>query len=310
MDKPLIVSLNSKLYDVSAFASKHPGGAKVLKAVAGQDLTMYMNGSQRIIQLKHEHSKSAYDILERYAIDQSIEQDSLLDSKNAILWRVGDLHESYWRWIHQPFDGTLRLFESDFLERLTRTAWWVVPMVWLPIIFYFYACGLNLMYERLGLSSGCIVAGTLFLAGILCWTLLEYVLHRGLFHWQPDPKSYGQITFHFLLHGLHHKTPMDGDRLVFPPTAALIIVAIFYTFYRLLLPYPIFCCFCSGKLFGYVCYDMVHFYLHHGSPEPHSSLHYRKVYHHNHHFKDVDLAFGISTTLWDYVFGTVGAGPL
>lgn len=73
MDKPLIVSLNSKLYDVSAFASKHPGGAKVLKAVAGQDLTMYMNGSQRIIQLKHEHSKSAYDILERYAIDQRIE---------------------------------------------------------------------------------------------------------------------------------------------------------------------------------------------------------------------------------------------
>ena len=76
MEKPLIISLNSKLYDVSAFASKHPGGEKVLRVVAGQDVAVYMNGSKRISHVKHEHSKAAYDILERYAVDQSIEVSS------------------------------------------------------------------------------------------------------------------------------------------------------------------------------------------------------------------------------------------
>lgn len=149
----------------------------------------------------------------------------------------------------------------------------------------------------------------LFIFGILSWTLLEYVLHRGVFHWQPNPTSYNQITLHFLLHGLHHKTPMDSDRLVFPPTAAAIIATFFYVFYYNLLPWPIFCCYVSGKLLGYIGYDMIHYYLHHGFPPPHSNMHFRKVYHHNHHFKDYNLAFGISTMIWDFIFGTVGCGP-
>lgn len=122
-----------------------------------------------------------------------------------------------------------------------------------------------------------------------------------MFHWKPDLKSYNQITLHFLLHGLHHKTPMDGDRLVFPPTPALLIIGFFYVVYRSLLAYPVFCCFASGKLFGYICYDVSHYYLHHGNPAPKSNMHFRKVYHHNHHFKNHNLGYGISTVLWDYV---------
>ncbi len=79
---------------------------------------------------------------------------------------------------------------------------------------------------------------------------------------------------------------MDGDRLVFPPVPAVPIVAFFYILYQSLLPWPLFCAFAPGKLFGYICYDMIHYFLHHGSPAPMSTMHYRKVYHHNHHFKD------------------------
>lgn len=43
---------------------------------------------------------------------------------------------------------------------------------------------------------------------------------------------------------------MDSDRLVFPPTPALLIIAFFYGIYVSLLTYPVFCCFASGKLFG------------------------------------------------------------
>ncbi|KAI6229026.1 Fatty acid 2-hydroxylase [Aphelenchoides fujianensis] len=297
---------------------KHPGGEKVLRLLAGADATSFMAGQERIIGVKHEHSKAAYDILERYAVDHRIEKDQLIDGDVPVLWKVGNLKSRYWTWIHQPYEGSLRLFGSNFLEGLTRTKWWVIPMVWMPLVAFFAISGLHSFVNALGKffhsnwspMKGSILAGLLFFVGALAWTLLEYALHRGVFHWKPDPQSYNQITLHFLLHGLHHKTPMDGDRLVFPPAPALLIIAFFYAIYRSLLPDPVFCCFASGKLFGYICYDLSHYYLHHGTPTPHSSMHFRKVYHHNHHFKDYDQGFGISTVLWDHVFGTVGSGPL
>ena len=35
---------------------------------------------------------------------------------------------------------------------------------------------------------------------------------------------------------------------------------------------------------GYVVYDLLHFYLHHGSPKEGSHLYYMKRYHNQHHF--------------------------
>lgn len=67
-----------------------------------------------------------------------------------MLWRVGDLKEKYWRWIHQPYDGTLRLFESSVLENLTRTPWWLVPLVWMPVVIIYFFIGINIMYELFG----------------------------------------------------------------------------------------------------------------------------------------------------------------
>lgn len=49
-----------------------------------------------------------------------------------------------------------------------------------------------------------------FLLGNLIWTLLEYGFHRFLFHVDrllPDMPAF--LTFHFLMHGVHHYLPMD-----------------------------------------------------------------------------------------------------
>ena len=49
-----------------------------------------------------------------------------------------------------------------------------------------------------------------FLFGNLIWTVLEYGLHRFLFHIDdllPDHPVF--LTLHFLLHGIHHYMPMD-----------------------------------------------------------------------------------------------------
>ncbi|KAK6031943.1 cytochrome b5-like Heme/Steroid binding domain protein [Ostertagia ostertagi] len=250
-----LVLLKGRVYDVAQFAPKHPGGEKVLRKLAGENVEEFMRGERRFLGVKHEHSEAAYQMMEKYDVENFQKDDPTLHSKQGVLSKVGSLGANYWMWIHQPYEGTLRLFDSDFLESLTRTAWWVVPAVWLPIVAIFSLFAMADMYGR--------------------W-------------------------------GLHHKTPMDGDRLVFPPVPAFFIVAIFYTIYSNILPWHIFCAFGSGKLFGYIGYDMIHYYLHHGCPRPLTNMHYRKVYHHNHHFKDFDAGFGISTSLWDYVFSTVG----
>uniref|UniRef100_A0A915PT18 Fatty acid 2-hydroxylase n=1 Tax=Setaria digitata TaxID=48799 RepID=A0A915PT18_9BILA len=314
-ERPLLLRVNGKLYDVALFASKHPGGQKVLKRLAGEDVDEYMNGTKRILGVKHQHSATAYRMLEKYAVDMCYEGSDDLLSDKPMLNKVAHLGDRYWTWIHQPYEGTLRLFESDVLESMTRTSWWMVPLVWLPVVVLFTVRAFPMIFQNYGFIYGLIIWAGLFTLGVLSWTLLEYILHRFAFHWQPNPESYFQITLHFLLHGLHHKTPMDGDRLVFPPVPAAVIVAFFYCFYTWLLPYDLFCCFGAGKLFGYIIYDCSHYYFHHADPLPGTNLHFRKVYHNNHHFKHFDLvlfsfvAFGISTILWDYVFNTVGAGP-
>lgn len=45
----------------------------------------------------------------------------------------------------------------------------------------------------------------LFVLGMLFWSLVEYLIHRFLFHMKPPSKSYYLITLHFIMHGQHHK---------------------------------------------------------------------------------------------------------
>lgn len=45
----------------------------------------------------------------------------------------------------------------------------------------------------------------LFVLGMLLWSLVEYLIHRFLFHMKPPSNSYYLIMLHFVLHGQHHK---------------------------------------------------------------------------------------------------------
>lgn len=69
--QPLFVYYKGKLYDVSAFADKHPGGRKVLERVAGNEVEKFMDGEERIMGVKHQHSEAALEMLERYSMDQN-----------------------------------------------------------------------------------------------------------------------------------------------------------------------------------------------------------------------------------------------
>ena len=52
-----------KVYDVSDFASRHPGGEKPLKNNVGRDVTTLMTREN-----PHRHSNNAYKIIEQYFI--------------------------------------------------------------------------------------------------------------------------------------------------------------------------------------------------------------------------------------------------
>lgn len=68
----------------------------------------------------------------------------------------------------------------------------------------------------------------------------------------------------------------------------------------------------AGTVTGYIVYDWVHCYTHHCRPTKRIGKFIRR-YHMEHHYRDHDSHFGISSPLWDYIFGTAcsraGAAP-
>jgi len=117
--------------------------------------------------------------------------------------------------------------------------------------------------------------------------------------------SYLTMTLHFLMHGVHHLLPMDPMRLVFPPVLTCVLLCPIHATFRLLLPYPEAVCLTAGGLLGYVGYDLTHYYLHHSGKSWLSYFVDLKSYHLAHHYKQHRLGYGITSKLWDHVFGTV-----
>jgi 4-hydroxysphinganine ceramide fatty acyl 2-hydroxylase len=144
--------------------------------------------------------------------------------------------------------------------------------------------------------------------GLFLWTLVEYGMHRFLFHideWLPDNRWF--LTAHFLLHGVHHYLPTDRLRLVMPPTLFLALAYPWYRLTRLIFPYYVAIAVYSGGIMGYIIYDTTHYLLHHQSlPSYWRGL---KKYHLAHHYKNFDLGYGVTSKLWDIVFGNQIPSP-
>jgi Sterol desaturase len=189
---------------------------------------------------------------------------------------------------------TVRMFESDFMEFFSR----VHPAT--PLLLYMPVVGcmlyLSLWQRKLSIPT---VAG-LFVLGILLWTLLEYLIHRYIFHYEPT--SHLGKRLHYIVHGVHHDYPNDARRLVMPPSVSVPLAVLFYILFLLIFGHLAPGVF-AGLVFGYVCYDMLHYATHH-FPMKRGLWLWLKQYHLRHHYKNDDAGFGISSPIWDYVFGT------
>ncbi|KAL7102569.1 hypothetical protein ACP275_08G128100 [Erythranthe tilingii] len=226
-----------------------------------------------------------------------VHREFSVDLNKPLVFQVGHLGEDYEEWVHQPIvtKETPRFFSNGLIEFLTRTRWWAIPLIWLPVVCWLVS---------LSLENGVPVnhAPLTVLAGVCLWTFMEYCLHRFVFHIRTT--SYWGNTLHYLVHGCHHKHPMDGLRLVFPPAATAILLVPFWNLIKIVVPAPYSHAFLGGGLLGYVMYDCTHYYLHHGKPLKGVSYQLKR-YHMNHHFRIQDKGFGITSTFWDRVFGTL-----
>jgi len=197
-----------------------------------------------------------------------------------------------------------RMFESDIVDFFSRVPFWVVPLIYVPMIVASLAYAVSVA----GLPLW--AAPVWFFAGWFVWSLMEYWLHRTLFHWVPAA-SWGE-KFHFYLHGVHHKWFKDRFRLVMPPAASLalavVVVGSLVGIGALLSPVLddswVFALY-AGIVFGYLVYDMVHYYIHHAKPKSKMMLALRSHHNKHHHNKKYqEKKFGVSMTIWDHVFGT------
>lgn len=190
------------------------------------------------------------------------------------------------------------MFRVDWIERyLSRVRPWQVLAVWVPVSLWFLARAVRLP------SVGPAGATALFALGVLAWTLLEYVLHRWVFHFTPNSASEFQRDVSYLIHGVHHDWPHDPDRLVMPPVVAVILAVVIGYPLRAVIGPTIFPGFFSGLVAGYVWYDMTHYAVHHYAQRT-AIGHLQRRNHLVHHFAQPEMLYGVTSTLWDHVFGT------
>ncbi len=192
-------------------------------------------------------------------------------------------------------DETVRMFENDFLEALSKVHWTVPIWVFLPIISYFFYRGVFVF--ELPIST----VALYFVIGIFVWTFTEYALHRFIFHFQPKSK-FGK-RMHFIFHGVHHDYPKDSKRLVMPPSVSIPLASLFFLLFHALIGGVLVNPFFVGFLTGYLFYDITHYAVHHFNMKNKFWLAI-KNHHMLHHYKHSDKGFGVSQPTWDYVFGT------
>lgn len=205
---------------------------------------------------------------------------------------------SYHEWIHRPTSRRIQpeFFENAVAEQLTKVTWWVVPLIWLPVALL---CLFVSLHSR-GMQHSLVESGLFVALGILLWQLIEYGLHRFVFHW--NPQTLAGVYVHFLFHGCHHKFPQDVERLVFPPFPAALIAACIFGVLKMICPTgPQALLLFSGVVFGYVLYDCCHYWIHAGWMKKNrlSKNHMR------HHYLDDGKNFGISSPLFDYILGSM-----
>ncbi len=142
----------------------------------------------------------------------------------------------------------------------------------------------------------------LFTIGFLSWGLVEYILHRFIFHHQA--RTARLHAFLYAMHLSHHDDPKALDQLFASLRMSLPIASIYGLIAGLILwQWQAVSYLFAGMILGYFIYEALHYQAHHHTPRL-RILRYLKKYHLLHHHQDSHLRYGVTSPIFDYLFGT------
>ena len=145
-----------------------------------------------------------------------------------------------------------------------------------------------------------------FLAGALYWSLLEYLIHRFVLHWEPTVPWQQAIRRRINNHSTHHKKPDRREVYANPhlvgavligSTMPVIMVAIGF-------PLPVALAATSGAFLGYVGTEYLHAALHVLPMKGSAYARWLNRFHSIHHYRDDRYNHAVLNPMWDYVFGS------
>ena len=136
-----------------------------------------------------------------------------------------------------------------------------------------------------------------FLAGAFTWTILEYFLHRYLGHWKQGKNDFTKE------HLRHHRETYYFAPAYKKAIAALFVLGACTLLLRFLMGWVEGFTFSLGLSLMYVVYEILHKRAHTHAPIGAYGRWLRK-HHFYHHFKDPKMNHGVTSPIWDIVFGT------
>jgi sterol desaturase/sphingolipid hydroxylase (fatty acid hydroxylase superfamily) len=177
------------------------------------------------------------------------------------------------------------------LDRMVHSSanYWVAMFSDLAAALAFLAFGLNRC------SGRWVVAGGVIILGFASYGLFEYVVHRWALHGPASMLKRG--------HAQHHAQPkaLISTPLFVVMTGALTIWGLL----ELVIPAGIAAFLVFGLYAGYNYFAVMHHWQHHRGHDLARLAYSRRLerLHHIHHHRQI-VNFGISTTIWDHLFGT------
>jgi 4-hydroxysphinganine ceramide fatty acyl 2-hydroxylase len=214
--------------------------------------------------------------------------------KEYMAFKRGEIKMPAHLTIRKELSGTL--FKNKFLESLTRTG------IFIPIVMHIIISSVSFWYGisilRVPLSNAFIALG----CGFFFWTFAEYMVHRFLYH--TESNSSFLLRLQHNAHGIHHQHPKDPTRLAMPPVPGLILSGIFFLMFWLVNNSYSFVFF-PGFMAGYLVYISFHYAQHVVKTPKYPPFRALWKHHRIHHYQNPYIAHGVSTRLWDFVFGTM-----
>jgi sterol desaturase/sphingolipid hydroxylase (fatty acid hydroxylase superfamily) len=129
--------------------------------------------------------------------------------------------------------------------------------------------------------------------GAMLWTLAEYLVHRFVYHKVPILRE---------LHGMHHSRPCDF--IGAPIWVSILSFSSVFFLLALLWDLEIASGTTSGLIVGYVSYLLIHDAVHRWRLDEKSWVRGHRLRHLHHHRHPLPANFGVTTGVWDVVFGT------